>query len=186
MTRRASTRGEKVRVLAGTGAAVALSVSAIAFARAAGFWINTTDSMPMGLWRQAPPHTVRRGDVVLLCLPATPVTQLGRERGYIGSGPCATGQETVLKPVAAAGGDEVDVTAAGISVNGAEIPNSGQLARDGDGRPLPAYPAGSYHVPGGEVWLVSPHNPRSFDSRYFGPVPTSLVRGIVRPVWVAE
>lgn len=163
-----------------------LSVGMVAFAHATGFWINTTDSMPMGIWRQTALHRAGRGDVVLLCLPATPVTQLGRSRGYIGSGPCPTGQEILLKPIAAARGDEVDVTAAGISVNGDEIPNSGQLAQDGKGRPLPAYPAGSYHVPAGEVWLVSPHNPRSFDSRYFGPVPTSLVRSTVRPVWVAD
>jgi type IV secretory pathway protease TraF len=80
----------------------------------------------------------------------------------------------------------VAVSPSGISVNGREIANSAQLAHDSEARVLPDYPTGQYRVPSGEIWLVSPHNPRSFDSRYFGPVPASLVRSIVRPVWVTD
>jgi conjugative transfer signal peptidase TraF len=152
----------------------------------AGLWINTTDSMPMGLWRQTANQAPRAGDVVLLCLPANPATELGQARGYIAPGPCPTGQEVLLKPIAAGAGDVVTVSPAAVTVNGHAIANSAQLPEDSRGRPLPAYPAGTYRVPAGEIWLVSPHNRRSFDSRYFGPVPASLVRSTVRPVWVFD
>ena len=186
MTRRALTRRQKVRLITRTVIGVVLVVGVVAGVHAAGYWFNTTDSMPMGLWVQTKPHAARDGDVALLCLPATPVTKLGQARGYIAPGPCPTGQEMLLKPIAAEAGDVVTVSPQAITVNGRAIRNSAQLTRDGRGRPLPPYPAGTYLVPFGEMWLVSPHNPRSFDSRYFGPVPASVVRSTVRPVWVFD
>ena len=46
--------------------------------------------------------------------------------------------------------------------------------------------AGAYQVKPGEVWLLSGHDPRSFDSRYFGSVPAVNVQGVARPVWVGR
>jgi type IV secretory pathway protease TraF len=43
-----------------------------------------------------------------------------------------------------------------------------------------------YHVPGDTVWLLSAHDPRSFDSRYFGAVPVASIQGIAHPIWVVE
>jgi conjugative transfer signal peptidase TraF len=184
--KRALSRREKRRVILGITSAVAGAFAIVAGCHSAGLWINTTDSMPLGLWRQAADQAARPGDVVLLCLPAIPATELGQARGYIAPGPCPTGQEILLKPIAAGAGDVVTVSPSGVSVDGRPIANSAQLTRDSQGRPLPAYPAGTYRVPAGEIWLVSPHNPRSFDSRYFGPVPASLVRSTVRPMWVFD
>jgi type IV secretory pathway protease TraF len=45
-------------------------------------------------------------------------------------------------------------------------------------------PAGSYRVGPEDVWLLSSHDPRSFDSRYFGAVPVANVLGIAHPLWV--
>jgi conjugative transfer signal peptidase TraF len=184
--KRALTRREKRRVILGVTGAVAGAFAIVAGCHSAGLWINTTDSMPMGLWRETSSQSARSGDVVLLCLPETPTTMLGQERRYIAPGSCPTGQEILLKPIAAGAGDVVTVSPSGVTVNGWSIVNSAQLAHDSRGRPLPGYPAGTYRVPAGEIWLVSPHNPRSFDSRYFGPVPSSLVRSTVRPVWVFD
>jgi conjugative transfer signal peptidase TraF len=184
--KRALSRREKRRVILGITGAVAGAFAIVAGCHSAGLWINTTDSMPMGLWRQAADQAARPGDVVLLCLPPTPATELGQARGYIAPGPCPTGQEILLKPIAAGAGEVVTVSPSGVSVDGRPIANSAQLTRDSQGRHLPAYPAGTYRVPAGEIWLVSPHNPRSFDSRYFGPIPASLVRSTVRPVWVFD
>jgi conjugative transfer signal peptidase TraF len=184
--KRALTMREKRRVMFGITGAVAGAFAIVAGCHSAGLWINTTDSMPMGLWRQAADQAARPGDVVLLCLPANPATELGQVRGYIAPGPCPTGQEVLLKPIAAGAGDVVTISPAAVTVNGHVIANSAQLLEDSRGRPLPAYPAGTYRVPAGEIWLVSPHNRRSFDSRYFGPVPSSLVRSTVRPVWVFD
>jgi conjugative transfer signal peptidase TraF len=184
--KRALTGREKRRVVAAIAGAALAAFGLLAVCRSAGLWINTTDSMPMGLWRGTQRQAARPGDVVLICLPATPVPELGQVRGYIAPGPCPTGQEVLLKPIAAGVGDTVKVSPAGISVNGREIANSAQLARDSRGRPLPHVAAGSYRVPAGQIWLISPHNPRSFDSRYFGSVPAGFVRSTVRPVWVFD
>lgn len=184
--KRALTDREKRRLVGGAVGSIIGALAIVSGCHAAGLWINTTDSMPLGFWRQTSSQTVRPGDVVLLCLPKTPATELGRARGYIAPGSCPTGQEVLLKPIAATAGDVVMVSAGAISVNGQVLANSGQLPRDSQGRPLPAFPAGTYRVPAGQVWLVSSHNPRSFDSRYFGPVPATVIRTNVRPVWVFD
>ena len=181
MTRRATTPREARRILATLGAVTVAIFATMATAHAIGVTINTTNSMPMGIWVATAPHQARRGDVALLCLPDTPTGRLGQSRGYIAPGPCPTGQETVLKTVAAQPGDEITLSASGISVNGTPLVNSAALTRDSLGRPLPAYPAGTYHVPLGEVWLVSSHNPRSFDSRYYGPVDATTILQTMRP-----
>jgi type IV secretory pathway protease TraF len=45
-------------------------------------------------------------------------------------------------------------------------------------------PDGRYVIPPGEVWLVSTFSPRSWDSRYFGPVPASAIVSALTPLWV--
>jgi type IV secretory pathway protease TraF len=44
-------------------------------------------------------------------------------------------------------------------------------------------PAGRFIVPAGQVFLLSNFHPRSWDSRYFGYLPLSAVRGTVQEVW---
>jgi conjugative transfer signal peptidase TraF len=184
--KRALTNREKRRVVGVALGSIVGALAIVSGCHAAGLWINTTDSMPLGLWRQTTSQAAKPGDVVLLCLPETPATKLGQARGYIAPGSCPTGQEVLLKPIVATAGDVVTVSAGAISVNGQALANSGQLPHDSKGRPLPAFPAGTYRVPAGQVWLVSSHNPRSFDSRYFGPVPATVIRSDVRPVWVFD
>jgi type IV secretory pathway protease TraF len=64
--------------------------------------------------------------------------------------------------------------------------DSRRMASDELGRPLHAMPSGSYVVGDGEVWILSGHDPRSYDSRYFGPVPTANIRGRAVPLLVAS
>lgn len=154
-------------------------------AGAAGVRINTTSSMPLGLWRVAPIHgRPRIGDVVTFCPPENAAVRLGYRRGYIGAGKCPSGTEPLIKEVAAVPGDVVKISAAGIAVNGKAIPHTKALTHDPAGRPLRSYPPGSYRVALGNLWTVAPHNPLSFDSRYFGPVPAANIRGIAHPLAV--
>ena len=90
----------------------------------------------------------------------------------------------LLKQIAAVPGDTVRVTEAGISVNGRPLPHTAPLASDSQGRPLPHVPPGIYQVEPGTVWLLSTYNARSFDSRYFGPVPVAALRARLRPIAV--
>jgi conjugative transfer signal peptidase TraF len=167
-------------------ALAAAAVAAVQLANAAGLRINHTASLPMGLWRiEALRGAIRHGDIVSICPPDTAVFRAARARGYVPYGRCPGGYEPLLKPVAAIAGDIVMVTPAGLLVNGRAVPNSVALAADSADRPLPRHPAGSFTVAEGEFWLVSSFNAASFDSRYFGAVPASLVIGTVGPVWIA-
>jgi conjugative transfer signal peptidase TraF len=152
----------------------------------AGYRLNTTSSMPRGVWRVAPvPARLARGMIVIACLPVGAIAQTALQRGYVDPGPCASGLEPLLKPIAAVAGDVVQITAAGILVNGFLLPRSTGLAHDSAGRPLQPAPPGKYEVGPRQVWLVAPMA-ASFDSRYFGAVPVSAIQGIARPVWVVE
>jgi conjugative transfer signal peptidase TraF len=158
--------------------------AALTGANVAGLRFNGTASMPMGLWRVTDNHApLRRGEIVTVCPPDTRQVQEGSTRGYIPPGSCPGDYEPLVKPVAAIAGDVVAVSPAAVRVNGRLLPNTAQLAQDSAGRALRPFPVGTYRVASGEVWLLSGHDRRSFDSRYFGPVPEADVQGIARPVW---
>ena len=70
-------------------------------------------------------------------------------------------------------GDVVELEPDGVAVNGVTFPNSQTAARDSAGRPLAHVAWGVHRVSAGEVWLFGFHNARSWDARYFGPVPAS-------------
>ena len=163
-----------IRVLA-VGAAI---LAGLACAGAAGLRFNTTPSMPVGIWRVTPRGEIARGAIVTACPAAR------EARRYLRPGDCPLGVEPLVKPVAAVAGDVVTVSSAGVAVNGLPVAHTAQLARDSAGRSLQAVPAGRYRVAPGTVWLLSGHDPRSFDSRYFGPVPISAIRAVMRPVLV--
>lgn len=173
-----------MRLALGAGGAVLLG---IALAGAEGLRVNTTASMPRGIWRVAAAGTrIARGDIVSVCLPDSPAVREAGLRGYIPTGVCPAGHEPLIKPIAAIAGDVVTVRPRDIAVNGEAIAGSAPLYGDSAGRPLHPMPTGVYRVPSGAVWLLSGHDPRSFDSRYFGAVPAANIQGVARPVWVVE
>lgn len=164
-----------VGVLGVTGAGTAA-------AWAAGYRINTTSSVPIGVYR-IEPGTIARGRIVAFCPPDNAAFQLGRARGYVlGGWACPGGYRPLFKPIAAMAGDVVTVAAEGISVNGHPLRNTASRPRDGEGRPLPVVPRGQHQVQPGQVWVVSTYNARSFDGRYFGAVPAAGIMGVARPI----
>lgn len=84
----------------------------------------------------------------------------------------------LLKTVAAAADDNVCRVGRAINVNGAFAAKI--LDSDTKGRPLYGWNNCRKLVPG-EFFLLQPH-PRSFDSRYFGPVLSSNVIGVARSI----
>src|SRR5690349_2535022 len=80
--------------------------------------LNTTPSMPRGLYFMTPGEP-QRGATVLVCLPVS-LAAWGVARGYIGYGDCDNGSEALLKTIAAVAGDVVTVRESGIAVNGHE------------------------------------------------------------------
>lgn len=163
----------------------ALLAGTLLTARAAGLRVNETASMPRGLWRViAADAPLRRGEIIAACPPDTRAIREAVVRGYIPAGACPGGTVPLLKPVAAVAGDVVTVTPAGIAVDGRPVENTAPLGRDSAGRMLRSVPPGTYLVAGGEIWLLSGRDPRSFDSRYFGAVSVRNVQGVARPLWV--
>jgi conjugative transfer signal peptidase TraF len=150
-----------------------------------GWWlrirITLTDSAAAaGVYRvvDAPPV---RGELVLACLPAT-VARAGLARGYLQRGDCPGGAEPVAKVIGALQGDVVELEPEWVAVNGSHFANSRTAARDSAGRPLGHVLSGARRVDAGEVWLFGFNNVRSWDARYFGPVPLANVRGALAPL----
>jgi conjugative transfer signal peptidase TraF len=164
--------------------AFVLAGCALVAARAAGLRVNTTASMPEGIYRLSAYDrgALARGTIVAIC-PSADVRAVAAARHYFEPGPCPGDVEPLLKHVAAVSGDQVGVTDRGISVNGRLLPNSGRLARDCAGRPLARIPAGRYTIAPNTVWLYGPVA-RSWDSRYFGPQPATGIVGIAKPILI--
>jgi conjugative transfer signal peptidase TraF len=146
----------------------------LAAAGKAGYRVNLTPSMPLGLWRvvAAFPADYHRGQAVAVCPPV--------DAPFLPRGSCPLGMQPLLKEIVALPGDVVTVTFAGVSVNGdPPLPHSPPLAQTLDGQPLPQW-LGTWRLTG--YWLYGAGSPRSFDSRYFGAVPAGCLQGVAYPV----
>jgi len=167
-----------------TGIGVTIVVAAwvlIGLGKAFGILIANTDSAaPVGVYHVAS-ATFRRSDLVVACLPAE-IAQAGLARGYLRRGPCPGNAEPVGKIAVAIPGDTVVIERGGVTINGKPIPHSSVAPHDSKGRPLQHVPFGSYVVAADQVWLFGFHDRRSWDARYFGPVPIANVRGALKPV----
>jgi len=166
----------------GGAAAVLLCAVPLSIARLAGYEINLSASMPIGIY-ELTEDRIGIGQMVAVCLPSA-IARIGRERGYLRSGPCASGDQAVVKHVAGMAGDTIEVQPIGVTINGTAIPNSAVMERDRAGRPLAHVPWGTTTLQHGELWLMSTLQPNSWDSRYFGPVQFADVMVAVRPVFV--
>lgn len=142
--------------------------------------VNWTSSAPLGLYREVagPP---RRGDLALVCLPSG-LARLGRSRGYLWAGSCPGGSSPILKQVVALPGDVVDVKLRSFAVNGRVLDRSELHDVDSLRRPLEHVTFGHRDVFDGEAWIFGVRRDRSCGSRYFGPIPTSSIVGVARPL----
>jgi conjugative transfer signal peptidase TraF len=162
--------------------AVIVAAFLVALGRVIGLRISLTDSAaPAGIYRLASGISVKHGELVGACLPAS-IAQEGIARGYLQQGDCPSGAEPVAKIVEALPGDVLEVQPGWVSVDGEVFADSAVAPRDSMGRPLPHVPWGRRQVAPGEVWLFGFNNVRSWDARYFGPVPLSEVRAALKPV----
>jgi hypothetical protein len=115
------------------------------------------------------------------CLPPL-IARQGLARDYLQRGDCPAGVEPVAKVIGRVAGDTVEVKSGWVAVNGIRFANSSTAAHDSAGRPLMHVPSGAYRVSADQVWLFGFNNRRSWDARYFGPVPAINVRGVLRPL----
>lgn len=137
---------------------------------------NPTDSVPRG-WYQV--GSIDRavalhvGSIVLARLPVDAAAFAGQRR-YLPSG------VPILKRVGAIAPQSVCVREQVVLIDGAVAATA--RTHDGARRPMQAWQH-CRPLASGELFLLSDTNPASFDSRYFGPIATSAVLGIARPLW---
>lgn len=168
-----------------------LAFGALLAALILGFWllglrIALTDSAcPPGIYRATalrPGNPLVRDELVLVCLPED-LARFALARGYLARGAgCGDGIEPVGKRVGALAGDTVALAPDYVAIDGKRLPNSASRSSDTRGRPVPHIVFGNYRVRHGDVWLFGEDDSRSWDSRYFGPVPTRAVRAELKPV----
>lgn len=147
-----------------------------------GVRINKTESAPTGLYivkKVAP----KKGALVEICPPNVPVIQLMSQRGYMQSGMWGNcedlGVSPLLKPISALDGDVVEITPGQpVKVNGIVLPNTQAMSA------IPGYPQGKYIVGQNQFWAFSTYNVGSIDSRYFGPLSISNIKGNAKPILI--
>jgi conjugative transfer signal peptidase TraF len=147
-----------------------------------GIRINSTGSYPRGIyWMTNAPIT--KGSLVIFCPADTAVFRQAKERGYINAGFCPGGTGYMIKKILAAANDSVEMSTAGVAVNGVLLPNSKPMNTDLEGRPLSPVKAYIKSLDDRTVLLMSDYSPKSFDARYFGLMDKAQIISMVRPVW---
>ena len=170
-------------VVASAAAIIFLAIAAIHF----GVVFNYTHSAPFGLYREVSYRAAMAHDsapYVFFCPDVRWPGMKGQPNYRDPMRSCSDGFAPLIKPVAAWPGDTVEISAAGVAVNGHLLPHTTAIKRDSSGRRVLPCPPGKYLVQKNQLWVVSTFSPRSFDSRYFGPIPLNSVRSWVRPFLV--
>ena len=149
---------------------------------AAGARINTTRSIPIGLyWLTDAPVT--KGAFVIFCPPKLALFDEAKARGYITAGFCPGEYGFMMKQVLATGNDRIDTTGEGVRINGKLLDASKPMKADKAGRVMPRYSASNYTLKNAELLLMSDLSETSFDSRYFGPIQLAQIKGVINPVF---
>ncbi|MFN3511856.1 MAG: S26 family signal peptidase [Phenylobacterium sp.] len=128
--------------------------------------VNESRSVPRGLYLRRDDLTPERGRLVAVRQPAGPAAAYLRGLGV-------PSDMRLLKRVAAVPGDAVCAWAGALVTPKGAVPAPG---RDRRGAPLPSW-RGCRHLGAGEL-LVLGDTPRSFDSRFFGPLRLEQVDGV--------
>jgi conjugative transfer signal peptidase TraF len=161
-------------LLAGVVAAATLATLAVPVSRYA-VW-NATASVPTGLYAIRGKASLQVGERVAI-LPPPELRRLLVERGYLPI------NVPLLKRVAALSGQTVCRIGARIMIDG-QLVGKARLT-DRQGRTLPSW-SGCQRLRRGDIFVMNPAAPDSFDGRYFGPLRLDTVIGRATPVWTDE
>lgn len=135
---------------------------------------NATASYPLGFYRLRAKDSFERGDLVIFAVPPG-VRDLVRDRSYIPP------RGDLMKTIIGVAGDRYCLRDDYFYVRG--LPVGPVFKTDARSQPLPRLTTGCREVPSGSVLVASRSIERSFDSRYFGPIPTHTILGVTEPLW---
>ena len=135
---------------------------------------NYTDSLPHGIYLL---HSgaIKKGDLIVF-EPPLAVRKIIHERKYLRD------DGYLMKYMVGEPGDSVCTDNDTFSVAGTIFGKT--LLTDTTGKPLPRYSFSGRLKEGYLVAIKGKNN--SFDSRYFGPIQTSTIIGIAKPLWIEE
>jgi conjugative transfer signal peptidase TraF len=142
--------------------------------------LNVSRSAPRRICRIVA-DTPTRGMLVVACVPPGGAA-FGLARGDLGAGGCPASAQPVLKRVGAVAADVIALGRDLVTVNGVRTLAEPIETVDSAAWGLPHVEVGSDRVGDADVWLFGHSSCHSWDSRYFGPVRLTVVRGVVRPV----
>lgn len=143
------------------------------------FYINTTDSLPRGIYRETK-ERIDKGTLVVECLPQE-LAEFGRERGYLTIGNCPGHTVSVLKQVVGIPGSTIELADEYVAVDHKLIFISATLKTDREGREMPRVERRTFTLGPDEYFLLAP-NPRSWDGRYTGETQRQNIQATVRPL----
>jgi conjugative transfer signal peptidase TraF len=133
---------------------------------------NTSESVPLGLYIRTGASTTP-GAIIAYRPPAAAQAYVEAHLPFYLRWP-------LLKPVVGVPGDMACRNPGGLfSVNGRTLGRAQEC--DSQGAPLPQW-HGCRELGAGEVVTFSERVPNSFDSRYYGPVPSENVLGVYAPL----
>lgn len=137
------------------------------------FFTNRTASLPRGIYMAVPMGDLKVGDLVRVDVPES-MKEYAFGRGWMEPG------EMLLKKVGATRGTVYHVDDQNFEIAGRYIGPIYDV--DSKGREMPKL-RGDFIVKEGHFLPVADFSKNSFDGRYFGDVPVSLVRGKVVAIW---
>ena len=163
----------RTRIVAIVASAIAIAGLAAPLSHPPRLIWNASASAPIGLYEVRSQSTFARGELVLVSPPQW-VRTFAASRGYLPN------TVPMVKRIAAKNGDIVCRERDAITINHLVVAHA--LLADRTGRALPTW-SGCHRLGEGEIFLLMDGVRASFDSRYFGPVPTTLIVGKVVPLW---
>ncbi len=140
-----------------------------AFLGRMGFRINMTPSLPKGIYQliKTDPKKYKKGDLVIFDLPKD-----AKKRGRAQNG---WGFRPFLKNVMGVPGDIIEIKKETVHINGIALKNGKILKQDRRGRELKS--CGDITLSGNQFFVMALYNPKSYDSRYFGPIDKNMIKG---------
>ena len=137
---------------------------------------NASASVPVGLYYAQPFGRLKVGDMIA-AMPHKALADFLAKREYLPRG------VPLIKHVLALPGANVCRKGTSIFVGDRLIAHARE--RDRLGRNLPRW-QGCHTLGEGEVFLMNPDAPDSFDGRYFGSLPVTAITAKLTPVWTDE
>jgi conjugative transfer signal peptidase TraF len=155
-------------------------------------YYNATASFPKGLYKRKKQKFDYHGraiknELIILCGTKTEAFKAALQRRYLRpSTKCNNKAQRLLKRVHAVQGDVITMNEEGLWVNGKWVQNSKPLKYDSSGRKmLSINMRNKYLVKDNEIWVMAEYAKNSFDSRYFGLIPTKHIIDVVEP-WLVR